>query len=75
ALFKPDPQINTLGVKLLGTWGELVNYVYGTVVIDGGVTEEGESIPLTDEEAEALRARLAELALQPLPELVAPSWF
>ena len=75
ALFKPDPQINTLGVKLLGTWGELVNYDYRTVVIDGGVTEEGESIPLTDEEAEALRARLAELALQPLPELVAPSWF
>ncbi len=75
ALFKPDPQINTLGVKLLGTWGELINYVYGTVVIDGGVTEQGESIPLTDEEAEALRARLDELALQRMPELVAPSWF
>ena len=72
ALFKREPQINTLAVKLLGTFGELVSYVWGHVVLDGGVDDTGHSLPLTDADVDTLRHTLADLADAPLPELVAP---
>lgn len=72
ALLKRDPQVNMLAVKLLGTFGELVSYVWGHVVLDGGVDDAGHSLPLTDAEVDTLRHTLADLADTPLPELVTP---
>ena len=74
ALLQADPQLNTLAVKLLGTFGELVSYVFGHVVLTGGVDDTGTSLPLTDADTEAIRATLTDLARDPLPQL-APDFF
>lgn len=69
-LLKADPVINKLANTLLGCYGPLTSYVAGHVVISGGVDAAGESLPLSDDEAEVLVAVLEGLRSEPLPQLV-----
>lgn len=69
-LYKPDPIVNELANKLLGCYGPLASYVVGIVVISGGVDDDGETLPLSADEANAVVHTLEGLRHEPLPKLV-----
>jgi uncharacterized protein DUF3846 len=69
ALYNGAPEINELATKICGLQGPLCSEIIGTVMLTGIPNREGDTQPLSRDQAQLLLDLLGELHSAPMPEI------